>query len=104
MFFGIPEWAIGVAIIILAAGIGRAVIARFTPPGQLRGRKGIKHEMAATVEDLKAKLGGVEEVEARLGELDEVQRRLADVEERLDFAERMLAQQRDAQRLSPPRK
>jgi len=32
-----------------------------------------------------------------------VQRRLADVEERLDFAERMLAKQRDAERIVPPK-
>lgn len=101
MFPGIPEWAIGVAIIILAAGIGKALIARFTPPGQLRGRKAVKHEMAATVEDLKEKLGGIESVEARLDELDEMQRRLTELEERLDFAERMLSQQRDSQRLGP---
>jgi len=32
-----------------------------------------------------------------------VQRRLADVEERLDFAERMLAKQRDGERIAPPK-
>lgn len=104
MFFGIPEWAIGVAIIILAGSIGKVMIARFTPPGQLRGRKGSKHEMAATVEDLKGKLGGIDNVEERLDELDDVQRRLADLEERLDFAERMLSQQRESQRLGPSQK
>jgi len=102
--FGLPEWALGVAVIILAGSIGKAMIARYTPPGQLRGRKASKHEMAATVEDLQGKLGGLEDVEARLNELDDLQRRLADVEERLDFAERMLSQQRDAQRLSSPQK
>jgi hypothetical protein len=32
-----------------------------------------------------------------------VQRRLADLEERMDFAERMLAKQRDADRIAPPK-
>lgn len=34
-----------------------------------------------------------------LAELDEVKHRLADVEERLDFTERVLAKQREGQRL-----
>jgi hypothetical protein len=33
---------------------------------------------------------------------DEVQRRLGEVEERLDFAERLLAKPRDAERGVPP--
>lgn len=33
----------------------------------------------------------------------EVRHQLADVNERLDFAERLLAKQRDADRLAPPR-
>lgn len=106
--FGLPEWAIGVAVILLAAAVGRTLVARFTPPGQVRerfrGKMSSRREMAATVEELKDKLGGVEEVESRLTEIDDLQRRLADVEERLDFTERMLAQQRESQRLSPPQK
>ncbi len=42
-----------------------------------------------------------EELETRLGELAQLQRRLSEVEERLDFAERLLAAQRNAQRLGP---
>jgi len=45
----------------------------------------------------------LEGVQTRLGDLEDVQRRLADVEERLDFAERMLAKQRDAERITPPK-
>jgi hypothetical protein len=40
-------------------------------------------------------VGGSDDVQTRLDALEDVQRRLADVEERLDFAERMLAKQRD---------
>ncbi len=46
-------------------------------------------------------LGG--ESERLLAELDELKRRLAEVEERLDFAERLLARERDPERLAPPR-
>jgi hypothetical protein len=48
-------------------------------------------------------VGGSEDVQTRLDGLEDVQRRLADVEERLDFAERMLAKQRDAERIVPPK-
>ena len=39
------------------------------------------------------------EIEHRLVELEQSQSRVAELEERLDFAERMLAQQRDPARL-----
>jgi hypothetical protein len=38
-----------------------------------------------------------------LAEVDELKRRLSEVEERLDFAERLLARERDPERLAPPR-
>jgi len=41
-------------------------------------------------------------VERLLGEVDELKRRLAEAEERLDFTERLLAKDRDAQRVAPP--
>jgi hypothetical protein len=44
--------------------------------------------------------GAVEDLRS---EVDEARSRLAAVEERLDFAERMLAKQREPDRLAPPR-
>jgi len=46
-------------------------------------------------------LGG--ESERLLAEVDELRRRLSEVEERLDFTERLLARERDPDRLAPPR-
>jgi hypothetical protein len=46
-------------------------------------------------------LGG--EAERLLAEVDELKRRLAEAEERLDFTERLLAKERTADRLAPPR-
>jgi flagellar biosynthesis/type III secretory pathway M-ring protein FliF/YscJ len=43
--------------------------------------------------------GEVNDLRARLTELEAAQGRVADLEERLDFAERLLAQQREAARL-----
>lgn len=42
-----------------------------------------------------------EDLRARLDELDQVKQRLGELEERVDFAERMLAKQREADRLGP---
>jgi len=83
--FGIPDWAVGVGFIIMAVSIGKALAGRFGPP------------------DRQKRVGGSEDVQTRLDALEDVQRRLADVEERLDFAERMLAKQRDAERIAPPK-
>ena len=44
----------------------------------------------------------VEDVERRLDELADVGNRLAEVEERLDFAERLLAREREEHKLRPP--
>ncbi len=43
----------------------------------------------------------IEDMQRRLDELDDVGTRLADIEERLDFTERLLAEERAAGRLPP---
>jgi len=43
----------------------------------------------------------LEDVYGRLGELDELKHQVAELEERVDFAERVLAKQREAPRLPP---
>jgi hypothetical protein len=101
---GIPEWAVGVGFIILAGSVGRALFGRFASADQLRRHKASRRHLSQAVEDLRSKLGGGEDVQTRLAQLEDVQRRLADVEERLDFAERMLAKQRDADRIAPPQR
>jgi hypothetical protein len=51
---------------------------------------------------LAPELGGDSaDLEARVAALEEATKRLAELEERLDFAERMLARQREADRLNP---
>ncbi|HXL53686.1 MAG TPA: hypothetical protein VN945_11190, partial [Gemmatimonadales bacterium] len=104
--FGIPEWAFGVALIVMAISIGKAIAARIGPPEGPRGPRGprgSRRHLAQVIDDLQKRVGGSEDVQSRLDALEDVQRRLADVEERLDFAERMLAKQRDAERIGPPK-
>lgn len=89
--FGIPEWAIGVGTIILVASAASAALRLLIPGYRSRSFRygGGAPEMP-------------EGVQARLDELDEVKRRVSELEERVDFAERLLAQQREGQRLPPP--
>jgi hypothetical protein len=69
-----------VAVFVLRGPLGRALADR------IAGR----HRNAAEDEALRA-------------DLEETRQRLAEVEERLDFAERLLAKQRESDRIAPPR-
>ena len=93
---GIPEWAIGVALIVGIISVGQIVGRLVAPDGARRGRK-------LPFIDPTDKAQALEDVQARLLELDQLKQRVSELEERLDFAERMLASHRDAQRLGPPR-
>ncbi len=108
--FGIPEWALGVGFILVVVSIAKALGGPSRPGDRLRGRKASLRDLTHAVEELRGKLdagggggGGGGDVQARLDELDEVERRLTDLEERMDFAERVLAKQRDADRIAPPK-
>ncbi len=101
--FGIPEWALGVGFIFVAVSIAKALGGRLGPPNPLGGPRRSRRDLAQAVEELQKRVGGSDDVQTRLDALEDVQRRLADVEERLDFAERMLAKQRDVERIVPPK-
>ncbi len=101
--FGIPEWALGVGFIIVAVSIAKALGGRLGPPNPLGGPRRSRRDLAQAIEDLQKRVGVGDDIQTRLDALEDVQRRLADVEERLDFAERMLAKQRDVERIVPPK-
>jgi len=87
------------AIIFLFGG-GTMVALGFSPVGRafadrIRGKHGLPE-----AEDLRAEIG--EQHEAVVEELQQVRRELAEVAERLDFAERLLAQRRGASQIAPP--
>ncbi len=82
----IPSGAIGVAFLIVVTGTVQTVARRVT--GRVGGTDG---------KDMSEELSRV--VQA----LEDVQRRLGELEERVDFAERLLAKERDEARLAPPK-
>ena len=87
--FGLPEWAVGVGAVLVLVTVLQVVYVRLVPPEYRRRRwKG---------EPLQAS----DEMQSRLAELEEVKQRLGELEERVDFAERLLAKQREAGRLGP---
>lgn len=88
----------GILAILLIFGGGTAVALGFSPVGRavadrIRG----KHALPET-EDLRGELADQREAQAE--ELQQVRQEMAELAERLDFAERLLAQQRDPQRIS----
>jgi len=87
---GIPEWAIGVGAIIALVAVLQVAVARLLPPGYRR-RSWRGETLPPEIEDLPA----------RLAELDELKQRVGELEERVDFAERLLARQREGERLQP---
>ncbi len=87
--FGLPEWAVGVGAVLVLVTVLQVIYVRLVPPEYRRRRwKG---------EPLQAS----DDVLSRLAELEEVKQRLGELEERVDFAERLLAKQREAGRLGP---
>lgn len=82
----VPQWAIGVGIIIVAVSLGRA-LSRALGGGRGNTARGL-HPSDETMELRQS--------------IEATQNRLAEVEERLDFAERLLAKSREAERLGRP--
>jgi hypothetical protein len=79
MFF-IPSWALGAAVILIAIQIGRAISGR--GPRYRRGFPPQSDTDVAEVAELRQSL-------------EAMQRRIGELEERVDFAERLLAKPRD---------
>ncbi len=100
------QWMPFVAMIALAVVIGTTLVLR-GPMGKalaewIRGWSKTDEQWLAMQAAKHGVVGGGE-VARLLGEVDELKRRLAEAEERLDFTERLLAKDRDGQRLARPR-
>src|SRR5438094_6690029 len=104
------EWVPAVTMLGLALIIGTALVLR-GPMGKaladwIRGwSKTDEQWMAFKAAKQGIAVGGptVAESERLAAEVDELRQRLTEVEERLDFTERLLAKERQPDRLAPPR-
>lgn len=90
--FGIPGeifWPTAAFGSIILLVFGAVVVLRYLPKPKSRLVNQPDHE-------------ALEDLQARLGQLDQLQERLSELEERVDFAERLMAKQRDGERLGLP--
>ena len=100
------DWVPAVVTIVIVLITGATVVLR-GPVGKALGdwirtwAKTDEHWLAMKAAKHGVALGG--DSEQLLTEVDELKRRLAEVEDRLDFTERLLARERDPERLAPPR-
>jgi biopolymer transport protein ExbB/TolQ len=109
IFSGIPQWALGVGVLLIAISVAKSLAFAISPGRaeerqRLRGRKLSLRDLSQAIDDIRGKVDGGEDLQQRLEELGDVQRRLSEVEERLDFAERLLTKQRDVERLPSEQK
>jgi hypothetical protein len=79
----IPEWALGVGVIIIAISIARVA-------------GGLFRVSTRRLQPSDSEVGELREA------VDAMQNRLGELEERVDFTERLLAKYREADRLGPP--
>jgi hypothetical protein len=90
--FGLPMEivgpVVGIGAIIMFVSVGIVMIRRFAP------RRGVDPSERDQV---------LQDVQIRLGELDQLTQRVSELEERVDFAERVMAQQREMPRVGPSR-
>jgi hypothetical protein len=98
------DWAPAVAAIGLATVCGTTLVLR-GPVGKALAEwiRGWSQHDAQWLAMKAARGGGGTETTRLDGEVDDLKRQLADVEERLDFTERLLAQERQGARLPPAR-
>lgn len=82
-----PVLGIGAIIAFIVGGV--VAVQRLAPGSRHRQLDGGERQM-------------LEDLQDRLGELDELKQRIGELEERVDFSERLLANQPDTQRLGPP--
>ncbi len=96
----VNDWAPAITFSVMALTAGAAIVLR-GPMGKALAEwiRGWSHTEAKWIE-AKAAPGEVAELR---GDVEELRHQLADVHERLDFAERLLAKTREAERLAPPR-
>ena len=96
----VNDWAPAITFSVMALTAGAAIVLR-GPMGKALAEwiRGWSHTEAKWIE-AKAAPGEVAELR---GDVEELRHQLADLHERLDFAERLLAKTREAERLAPPR-
>ena len=90
----------GVLAIALIFGGGTLFLLAISPVGKAVADRIRRQGGAALSEDVRGELDAVRS--DVLGELQQLRTEVSELSERMDFAERLLAKQRDGERLAPP--
>ena len=90
----------GILAIVLIFGGGALIAISFSPVGRAVAER-IRGRSAAGGDEMHAELA--EHRDALQAEVDSVRRELGELSERMDFAERLLAKNREDQRIGPAR-
>ena len=90
----------GILAIVLIFGGGALIAISFSPVGRAVADR-IRGRSAAGGDEMHAELA--EHRDALQAELESVRRELGELSERMDFAERLLAKNREDQRIGPAR-
>ena len=91
----------GVLGIVLLFGGGTLFLLAISPVGRAIAERIRRSGGGALPEDVR---GELDELRSELtGEVHQLRTEVSELSERMDFAERLLAKQRDGERLAPPR-
>lgn len=80
----------GTLFLLAISPVGKAIAERI----RRQGGAALREDVRAELDDFRAEL---------LGEVQQLRTEVSELSERMDFAERLLAKQRDAERLPPAR-
>ena len=89
----------GVLAIIFIVGGGTLFLLALSPVGRAFAER-LRRQGGPLPEDVRAELD--EFRSALAGEVEQLRTEVSELSERVDFAERLLAKQRDGERLAPP--
>jgi hypothetical protein len=92
------DWTSILAIIFLFGG-GTLFLLAISPVGRAVAERIRRQGGAALPEDVRTELEGFRS--ELVGEVQQLRTELSELSERMDFAERLLAKQRDGQRIGP---
>ena len=90
----------GVLAITFIFGGGCLYLLDITPDGKALAERIRRAGGAALPDDVRAELDALRS--DVVGEVQQLRTEVSELSERMDFAERLLAKQRDAERLAPP--
>ena len=96
-----PDDLVGLVAVVLLFGGGTVFLVSMSPVGKAIAARVLGKKLAAAADDETAE--ELKELRTELEEMRHLPEQLSELGERVDFMERMIAKQREAERLPPVR-